>query len=191
MSTTIQYTVDADGIAILSLDVPGRSMNVLTPELIADLKECVEKLAGDENVKGAVITSAKSAFMAGADLKDLVTAFDHGLTVEEGYEQSQALSQVFRQLETCGKPVAAAINGVALGGGLELCLACHYRVLSDDPKARVGLPEVTIGLFSHVRQSSCDKFFLSFTYFKVGVHDFCIRCLNHILVFVHHLYVLM
>lgn len=146
MSTTIQYTVDADGIAILSLDVPGRSMNVLTPELIADLKECVEKLAGDENVKGAVITSAKSAFMAGADLKDLVTAFDHGLTVEEGYEQSQALSQVFRQLETCGKPVAAAINGVALGGGLELCLACHYRVLSDDPKARVGLPEVTIGL---------------------------------------------
>ena len=146
MSTTIQYIVDADGIAILSLDVPGRSMNVLTPELIADLKECVEKLAGDENVKGAVITSAKSAFMAGADLKDLVTAFDHGLTVEEGYEQSQALSQVFRQLETCGKPVAAAINGVALGGGLELCLACHYRVLSDDPKARVGLPEVTIGL---------------------------------------------
>jgi len=146
MSTTIQYTVDADGVAILTLDVPGRTMNVLTPELVDDLQSCVEKLAGDQAVKGAVITSAKPSFMAGADLKDLVTAYDRGLTVEAGYRQSQALSQVFRQLETCGKPVAAAINGVALGGGLELCLACHYRVLADDPKAKIGLPEVTIGL---------------------------------------------
>ncbi len=146
MSTTIQYTVDADGVAILTLDVPGRSMNVLTPELVDDLQRCVEKLAGDQAVKGAVITSAKPAFMAGADLKDLVTAYDRGLTVEDAYRQGQALSQVYRQLETCGKPVAAAINGIALGGGLELCLACHYRVLADHPKAKIGLPEVTIGL---------------------------------------------
>ncbi len=146
MSKTIQYTVDADGIAILTLDIPGRSMNVLTPELVDDLKSCVEQLTADDAVKGAVITSAKPAFMAGADLKDLVTAYERGLTVEEGYRQSQALSQVFRQLETCGKPVAAAINGIALGGGLELCLACHYRVLVDHPKAKIGLPECTIGL---------------------------------------------
>ena len=146
MSTTIQYTVDADGIAVLTLDLPGRTMNVLTPQLIDDLKCCVDKLAGDEAVKGAVITSAKSAFMAGADLQDLVTAYERGLTVEEGYRQSQGLSQIFRRLETCGKPVAAAINGIALGGGLELCLACHYRVLADDPKAQVGLPEVMVGL---------------------------------------------
>ncbi|HJP38252.1 MAG TPA: 3-hydroxyacyl-CoA dehydrogenase NAD-binding domain-containing protein [Gammaproteobacteria bacterium] len=146
MSKTIQYSVDADGIAILTLDVPGRSMNVLTPELVEDLKICIEKLAGDQAVKGAVITAAKTAFMAGADLKDLVTAYDRGLTVEEGYYFGQSLSQVFRRLETCGKPVAAAINGIALGGGLELCLACHYRVLTDDRKAKIGLPEVTIGL---------------------------------------------
>ncbi len=146
MNTTIQYTVDADGIATLTLDLPGRTMNVLTPELVADLESCVGKIIADPAVKGAVIASAKSAFMAGADLKDLVTAYDRGLTLGEGYRQSQTLSLVFRRLETCGKPVAAAINGVALGGGLELCLACHYRVLADDPKARVGLPEVTIGL---------------------------------------------
>ncbi len=146
MSTTIQYTVDADGIAILMLDVPDRSMNVLTPELVDDLQRCVDKLAGDAAVRGAVITSAKRAFMAGADLKDLVTAYDRGVTVEDAYRQGQVLSQVFRQVETCGKPVAAAINGIALGGGLELCLACHYRVLTDDPKSKIGLPEVTIGL---------------------------------------------
>lgn len=146
MNKTIQYTVDAEGIATLTLDVPGRTMNVLTPELVADLESCVDKIIADPAVKGAVIASAKSAFMAGADLKDLVTAYDRGLTVEQGYRQSQALSLALRRLETCGKPVAAAINGVALGGGLELCLACHYRVLADDRKAKVGLPEVTIGL---------------------------------------------
>ncbi len=146
MSKTIQYTVDTDGVAMLALDIPGRSMNVLTPELVEDLRSCVEQLAADDAVKGAVLTSAKPAFMAGADLKDLVTAYERGLTVEESYRDIQALKKVFRQLETCGKPVAVAINGVALGGGLELCLACHYRVLADHPKAKVGLPEVTIGL---------------------------------------------
>ncbi len=67
MSTTIQYTVDADGIALLTIDIPGQSMNVLTPELVADLQRCTEELANDQAVKGAVITSAKPAFMAGAD----------------------------------------------------------------------------------------------------------------------------
>jgi 3-hydroxyacyl-CoA dehydrogenase/enoyl-CoA hydratase/3-hydroxybutyryl-CoA epimerase len=146
MNNTIQYTVDSDGIATLMLDLPGKSMNVLCDELISDLSACIEKVAGDESVKGAVIASAKAAFVAGADLTELVTAYDRGVTTQQGYEWSQGLTGVFRRMETCGKPFAVAINGLALGGGLELCLACHYRVMADHPKAELGLPEVSIGL---------------------------------------------
>ena len=146
MNNTIQYTVDNDGIATLMLDLPGKSMNVLCDELISDLSACIEKVAGDESVKGAVIASAKAAFVAGADLTELVTAYDRGVTTQQGYEWSQGLTGVFRRMETCGKPFAVAINGLALGGGLELCLACHYRVMADHPKAELGLPEVSIGL---------------------------------------------
>jgi 3-hydroxyacyl-CoA dehydrogenase/enoyl-CoA hydratase/3-hydroxybutyryl-CoA epimerase len=146
MNNTIKYSVDADGIALLVIDLPDKSMNVLTPELTSDMTACVEKMVVDENVKGAVLTSGKSAFIAGADIKDMVTAYDRGITAEEGYEFSQGLTRFLRELETCGKPVAVAINGLALGGGLEVCLACHYRILSDDPRAVLGLPEVTIGL---------------------------------------------
>ncbi len=146
MTTTIRFEVDADGIALLTIDVPGRPMNVLTPEFVSDLDECTKRVAGDSAIKGAVIASGKSSFMAGADLKDLVMAHDRGMPLTEAYAHSQRLSQVYRRLETCGKPVAAAINGVALGGGFELTLACHYRVLADDPRAGVGCPEVKVGL---------------------------------------------
>ncbi len=146
MNNTIQYTVDNDGIATLMLDLPGKSTNVLCEDLITDLSECIEKVTADENVKGAILASGKAAFVAGADLTELVTAYDRGVTPAQGYESSQALTAVFRRMETCGKPFAVAINGLALGGGLELCLACHYRVMSDHPKAVLGLPEVSIGL---------------------------------------------
>jgi len=146
MTQNIQYSVDADGIAHLKIDVAGRPMNVLTPEFRADLAACVDKLVADPAVKGAVVSSAKSSFMAGADIKDMVGAFDRGITAKEASAFSWELHQLFRRMETCGKPLAAAINGVALGGGLELALACHYRVIEDGPKAGVGLPEVTIGL---------------------------------------------
>ena len=147
MNNTIQYTVDNDGIATLMLDLPGKSMNVLCDELISDLSACIEKVAADEAIKGAIIASAKkTGFVAGADLTELVTAYDRGVTVQEGYGWSKTLSDVFRRMETCGKPFAVAINGLALGGGLELCLACHYRVMTDDPRAKLGFPEVTIGL---------------------------------------------
>jgi 3-hydroxyacyl-CoA dehydrogenase/enoyl-CoA hydratase/3-hydroxybutyryl-CoA epimerase len=146
MNNTIQYTVDNDGIATLMIDLPGKSMNVLCEELVSDLSECVDKVATDENVNGAILASGKAAFVAGADLTELVTAYDRGVTVEQGYEWSQELTGVLRKLETCGKPFAVAINGLALGGGFELCLACHYRVMSDHPKAVLGLPEVSIGL---------------------------------------------
>jgi 3-hydroxyacyl-CoA dehydrogenase/enoyl-CoA hydratase/3-hydroxybutyryl-CoA epimerase len=121
-------------------------MNVLTPGFRKDLAECVEKVASDPAIRGAVIGSAKSSFMAGADIKDMVGAYDRGTTAREASEFSWSLHKLFRRMETCGKPLAAAINGVALGGGLEVALACHYRVIEDGPKAGVGLPEVTIGL---------------------------------------------
>jgi len=146
MNNTIQYTVDNDGIATLLLDLPGKSMNVLCEALLVDLSECVSKVVADENVRGAIIASAKPAFVAGADLTELVTAHDRGVTAVQGYEWSRDLSAVLRTMETCGKPFAVAINGLALGGGFELCLACHYRVLSDNPKAVLGFPEVSVGL---------------------------------------------
>lgn len=145
-TSTIQYAVDDDGIAILTIDLPGKSMNVLTPELMQDLETLVQRVASDDSVKGAVITSGKKAFIAGADIKDMVTAYDRGLTEKETFEFSHELNRRFRAMETCGKPFAVAINGLALGGGLEVCLACHYRVMTDDPKAFVGFPEVNIGL---------------------------------------------
>jgi 3-hydroxyacyl-CoA dehydrogenase/enoyl-CoA hydratase/3-hydroxybutyryl-CoA epimerase len=146
MTQNIRYSVDADGIAMLAIDVAGRPMNVLTPEFRADLATSIDKVANDSAVRGAVICSAKPSFMAGADIKDMVGAFDRGITAKAASNFSWELHKLFRRMETCGKPIAAAINGVALGGGLELALACHYRVLEDGPKAGVGLPEVTIGL---------------------------------------------
>jgi len=146
MTQNIRYSVDGDGIALLLIDVAERPMNVLTPGFQKDLEECIGRIATDAAVRGAVIGSAKSSFMAGADIKDMVGAHDRGVTPAEAARFSQGLSQLLRRLETCGKPVAAAINGVALGGGLEVALACHYRVMEDGPKAAVGLPEVTIGL---------------------------------------------
>jgi 3-hydroxyacyl-CoA dehydrogenase/enoyl-CoA hydratase/3-hydroxybutyryl-CoA epimerase len=146
MSKTITYKLDNEGVVTLTIDVPDRPMNVLTPELIAEIAENAEKISDDDKVKGVVIVSGKTSFIAGADLKDLVTAHDRGASLKQCYDWSQELSQAYRKLETCGKPVAVAINGVALGGGLELCLACHYRVLADSPKATVGLPEVQVGL---------------------------------------------
>ncbi|HQR49651.1 MAG TPA: 3-hydroxyacyl-CoA dehydrogenase NAD-binding domain-containing protein, partial [Steroidobacteraceae bacterium] len=107
---------------------------------------CVEKVASDPAIRGAVIGSAKSSFMAGADIKDMAGAFSRGLTAAEAAKFSGELNRLLRRMETCGKPFAAAINGVALGGGFEVALACHYRVMSEDPKAGVGFPEVTIGL---------------------------------------------
>jgi 3-hydroxyacyl-CoA dehydrogenase/enoyl-CoA hydratase/3-hydroxybutyryl-CoA epimerase len=146
MNNTIQYAVDSDGIALLTIDLPGMSMNVLTPELMEDLSTLTQQAAADDAVKGIVITSGKKAFIAGADIKDMVTAYDRGMSHAEATEFSFQLNRTLRAMETCGKPVAAAINGLALGGGLEVCLACHYRVLANDSGAVLGFPEVNIGL---------------------------------------------
>ena len=139
---TLKLAVDADGIAIITIDVPDRPMNVVTPEFSAELAQAVERVATDAAIKGAVLISGKpGAFVAGGDIKGMVGVYDSGAGAAEASKISTETSQLLRRMETCGKPFAAAINGLALGGGLELCLACHYRVLVDDPKAVIGLPE--------------------------------------------------
>ncbi|MEL6868560.1 MAG: 3-hydroxyacyl-CoA dehydrogenase NAD-binding domain-containing protein [Pseudomonadota bacterium] len=143
---TINFEIDADGIALLTIDVKERSMNVLTPTFVADLKAAIAKAADDDAVKGVVLTSGKDAFVAGADLMDLVNAYDDGRSAEHKYRGARSFQSILRGMETCGKPVVAAINGTALGGGLEICLACHHRVAADNPKTKLGLPEVTVGL---------------------------------------------
>jgi 3-hydroxyacyl-CoA dehydrogenase/enoyl-CoA hydratase/3-hydroxybutyryl-CoA epimerase len=154
---TFKLDTDADGIATVIWDAPGRAMNVIDMAVIEELSAIVEKTTADDTVKGVVITSGKDTFCAGADLallKTMSATFEQMVRSqgEEAaasmlFEQSRKLSQLYRRIETCGKPWVAAINGTALGGGLELCLACHHRVAADNDKARVGLPEIKIGLF--------------------------------------------
>lgn len=136
-----------DGVALIGIDVPGRSLNILTPELQQELTQLFTELAGRDEVVGAVLYSAKPrGFIAGADLLELVESFDRGISLVQARDQSGYLQALTRRMETLGKPVATAIGGLALGGGLELALGTHYRVLSNDPSALVGLPEVTVGL---------------------------------------------
>lgn len=140
--------VDADGIALITFDVPGRSMNTLTSGVMAEIPQVVERIKTDDAIKGAVLTSGKaSGFCAGADLGDMAGGMLAGGSLQEAYDAGWKLNGALRALETCGKPVAAAINGLALGGGLELTLACHHRVVGDNPKIQLGLPEIKVGLF--------------------------------------------
>jgi 3-hydroxyacyl-CoA dehydrogenase/enoyl-CoA hydratase/3-hydroxybutyryl-CoA epimerase len=148
---------DADGVALVTWDMPGRSMNVIDPTVIAELSAIVEQVASDAKIKGAVITSGKDTFCAGADLtmletlsrtfNELIKAQGEEAANAKLFEESRKLSQLYRRIETCGKPFVAAINGTALGGGFELTLACHQRIAADNAKTRLGLPEIKIGLF--------------------------------------------
>ncbi|MEI8276789.1 MAG: enoyl-CoA hydratase-related protein, partial [Hyphomicrobiales bacterium] len=162
--------VDADGIALITWDMPDRSMNVITLDAIEELSALVDKVTNDATIKGVVITSGKEAFCGGADLTMLerMGALYAGMMKNEGelaaakfiYEESRKLSQLYRRIETGGKdrdpkdknaapgkPWVCALNGTAMGGGFELALACHHRVAADNPKTRLGLPEIKIGLF--------------------------------------------
>src|SRR5215204_720794 len=149
--------VDSDDIALVTWDSPGRSMNVIDQAVMGELATVVEKIASDAAIKGAVITSGKDAFCAGADLtmldglnstfQELVGSQGQEAAAGKVFEESRKLSLIYRRLETSGKPWVAAINGTALGGGFELCLACHHRVAAQNPKTRLGLPEIKVGLF--------------------------------------------
>ncbi len=148
---------DGDGIALVTWNMPDRSMNVLTQEVIDEIDAIVGATTADDAVKGVVVTSGKAGFSGGADLnmlKSMFGTFD-AIREKEGeaaatqrlFDESRRLSQIYRKLETSGKPWVAAINGTCMGGGFELALACHGRVLADDDAAKVGLPEVQVGLF--------------------------------------------
>lgn len=143
MNTDIfHYAVDADGIATLAFDYPGRSMNVLNRDSLRAFYAAVQRAIDDPAAKAILLASDKEDFIVGADL-DMVMALTDATELQSS---TLELHRVLRSLETCGKPAAAAINGTALGGGFELCLACHHRVAGERPRAVIGLPEVTLGL---------------------------------------------
>jgi 3-hydroxyacyl-CoA dehydrogenase/enoyl-CoA hydratase/3-hydroxybutyryl-CoA epimerase len=137
----MQLALGDDGILVATMDLPGRPMNVVGEPLMAGIEAAVERLA-DAAVKGMILTSGKADFCAGGDI-DRMSEWSKP---EEPFAGSQAMKAVLRKMELAGKPVVAAINGHALGGGLELALACHARIVIDDPKLKLGQPEVKLGL---------------------------------------------
>ncbi|HEX4008506.1 MAG TPA: 3-hydroxyacyl-CoA dehydrogenase NAD-binding domain-containing protein [Solirubrobacteraceae bacterium] len=144
-SSTIRWDRDDDGVVILTLDDPSQSANTMNAAYAASIRATVDRLEAErDEITGVIITSAKKTFFAGGDLNDLKTATrEHSDEIATFVREGKA---VLRRLETLGKPLVAAINGAALGGGLEIALACHYRIVVDDPKAVVGFPEVQLGL---------------------------------------------
>jgi enoyl-CoA hydratase len=149
------FTLDpgTDGIAVVTFDMPGRSMNIITHAVQNDLGLLARRLREDDAIIGAILCSGKSSgFCAGADLNELQTDIERWRGARTQDELRAALAQAsdfsrrIRDLETIGKPLVAVIGGTALGGGLELALGCHYRIAIDDEPLRLGLPEATLGL---------------------------------------------
>jgi 3-hydroxyacyl-CoA dehydrogenase / enoyl-CoA hydratase / 3-hydroxybutyryl-CoA epimerase len=140
----VSWAKDAEGIAVVTLDDPGRSANTMNDRYLAAMGTVVDELAADRSIVGVIVTSAKKTFFAGGDLDSLSKAGpDDAAAVLAKVTEVKAQ---LRKLETLGKPVVAAMNGTALGGGLEIGLACHHRIGLDAPGVVYGLPEVTLGL---------------------------------------------
>ncbi|EON90760.1 fatty acid oxidation complex subunit alpha [Marinobacter lipolyticus SM19] len=143
--SAIQYNLGSDQILTLTIDMPGQSANTMNADFRQGLTETVARVKQDlDNIRGIIVTSAKKTFFAGGDLKEL-----HKVTRDDAQafeDMVNGLKAEMRALETCGKPVVAAINGTALGGGLEIALACHHRIVLDNDSIQLGLPEVTLGL---------------------------------------------
>ncbi|OHV06445.1 3-hydroxyacyl-CoA dehydrogenase NAD-binding domain-containing protein [Mycobacterium talmoniae] len=142
---TIQWDKDADGIVTLTLDDPTGSANVMNEHYSESMHNAVERLVAEkDSITGVVITSAKKTFFAGGDLKAMINVGPEN--AQQAFDQVENIKKDLRALETLGKPVVAAINGAALGGGLEIALACHHRIAADAKGSQLGLPEVTLGL---------------------------------------------
>jgi 3-hydroxyacyl-CoA dehydrogenase/enoyl-CoA hydratase/3-hydroxybutyryl-CoA epimerase len=143
--TAVHYEKDADGIVTLTLDDPTASANTMNQLYIDSMAAAVDRLHDEvESVTGVVVTSAKKTFFAGANLNEMVKAGPDDAPAV--FELAERVKAGLRRLETYPKPVVAAINGAALGGGYEIALACNHRILVDDPKVEVGLPEASLGL---------------------------------------------
>src|ERR1700691_4903618 len=142
---TIHWDKDADGIVTLTMDDPTGSANVMNEHYAESMHSAVEKLVAEkDSITGGVITSAKKTFFAGGDLKGMIKLGPEN--AGEAFDTVESVKRDLRALEPVDKPVVAAINGAALGGGLEIALACHHRIAADVKGLVVGLPEVTLGL---------------------------------------------
>ncbi len=152
------YSVDADGVATIAWDVPGKSMNVLSYAALEELNAHVDTVLSDDNVKGAIITSAKKDFAGGMDLNVIAQMkSDAGDNPAKGlFDGIMTMHGALRKIERAGmdpktnkggKPIVAALPGIALGIGLEIPLACHHIIAADNPKAKIGLPEIMVGIF--------------------------------------------
>ncbi|MFZ2511340.1 MAG: 3-hydroxyacyl-CoA dehydrogenase NAD-binding domain-containing protein [Gordonia sp. (in: high G+C Gram-positive bacteria)] len=142
---------DADGVVILTMDDPNQGANTMNQTFFDSLNATVDRLEAEkDDIAGVVLTSAKKTFFAGGDLKDMTADKPAGVTKVDIAtaitERTNGIKATMRRLETLGKPVVAAINGAALGGGLEIALHCHYRIAADTKGNKIGLPEVTLGL---------------------------------------------
>ncbi|WP_318200345.1 3-hydroxyacyl-CoA dehydrogenase NAD-binding domain-containing protein [Streptomyces sp. SCL15-4] len=144
-STTIRWEQDDTGVVTLVLDDPEQSANTMNQAFRDSLAVITDRLEAErDSIRGVILTSAKKTFFAGGDLRDLIRVTPE--TARELFDGGLAIKRNLRRLETLGKPVVAAINGAALGGGYELALACHHRVALDTPGTQIGCPEVTLGL---------------------------------------------
>ncbi len=141
----VHYATDNDGVVTLTIDDPQSSANTMNARYTADMHAAIDRLYAErEDVTGVVVTSGKKTFFAGGDLTRLIA-----LTPDDAADIFNEIEQVkadLRRLETVGRPVVAAINGSALGGGLEIALACHHRIAYDDGRSEIGQPEVQLGL---------------------------------------------
>ncbi|MFR9676564.1 3-hydroxyacyl-CoA dehydrogenase NAD-binding domain-containing protein [Streptomyces sp. TR06-5] len=145
VAQTIRWEQDDTGVVTLVLDDPGQSANTMNEAFTASLATIADRLEAEkDSVRGVIVTSAKKTFFAGGDLRDLVRARPED--AERIFETGMAVKRNLRRIETLGKPVVAAINGSALGGGLEIALACHHRVALDTRGSKIGCPESTLGL---------------------------------------------
>ncbi len=154
--TNFTVETDADGIALVTWDMPGKSMNVFTAEVMDELNAIIDATVADAAVKGVVFTSGKSSFSGGADLSMIKSMFslyqdekakDPAAAAQKLFNLVGRMTGLFRKLETCGKPWVSAINGTCMGGAFELSLACHGRVASSAKSVKIALPEVKVGLF--------------------------------------------
>jgi 3-hydroxyacyl-CoA dehydrogenase/enoyl-CoA hydratase/3-hydroxybutyryl-CoA epimerase len=144
-NNTIRWDKDADGIVVLTMDDPKQSANTMNRDYAASMAAIVDRLEAEkDDITGVVLTSAKKTFFAGGDLKDMIEARPED--AKDGFDFITGIKAQLRRLETLGRPVVAAINGAALGGGLEIALACHHRIAADVKGSQIGLPEVSLGL---------------------------------------------